>query len=370
MAVEWRQESSSDTAAFRLKIASNTQVRLDDGQGRQQLMGAKKLAHELYRYGCWMAELIREDGVREVGLRRLRPAERLLRIGFEGGTAGQVEICRLLQGPPESRIYTNVSGITILEDLTIRVECRGQNSQNSQPQQPDGLPWQESDRLLRELEGLKLAAVAAQNALEAERRANMELQELLIASGDEWIAGLNRERDRLSKALAEKLERAQAAQQEIQAIQARLEEADLQCQTAERECIGLQKELDEAEARLEVKTLDCEQAQAELSCLRSQMDEDEDILALMEEEPFLTGNSVRRTLEEITKKMEAAERRMGQIIALRERINDTVQQAITRGDGVLPIGDELGGGPDGHDKHETADPSAGGTDPEPEPGAG
>lgn len=367
MAVEWRQESPSDSAAFRLKIACDTSVRLDDGQGRQQLLGAKKLPHELYRYGCWMAELIRGDGVREVGLQRLRSAERSLRIGFEGGMVGQVEICQLFQGSPESRVYINVSGVTILEDLTVRVECQEQSSQS---RQPDGLSRQESDRLLRELEGLKLAAVAAQNELEAERCANRELQELLTASGDELIAGLGREKDRLSEALAKKLERAQAAWQEFQEVQARLEEAELQCRAAERERVGLQRELDEAEAWLEVKTLDCEQAQAELNCLRSQMDDDGNTLALMEEEPFLTGNSVRRTLEEITKKMEAAERRMGQIIALRERINDTVQQAITRGDGVLSIGEELGGGPDGPDKHETADPSAGGTDSEPEPGAG
>ena len=363
MAVEWRQEGSSGTKAFRLEISCDTRVRLDDGQGRQLLLGAKKLPHELYRYGCWIAEFIRGDGVREVGLHRLLPADGPLRIGLEAGTVGQVKICRLLQGTPESRVYTNVSGVTILEDLTIRVECQEQNPQQRQP-------GQDSDRLRRELEGLRQAALAAQRELEAERDANMALQELLSARGDEWIAGLSREKDRLSGELAEKLERVQAAHQELQEVRARLDEAESQCQAAEQERAGLQKGLDEAEARLEVKTLDCKQARTELDSLHAQMEGDEDILALMEEEPFLKGNSVRKTLEEIAKQMEAAERRMGQIIALREKINDTVQQAITRGDGVLPIGDELGGGPDGRDKHETADPSVGGTDPSAEPGTG
>lgn len=370
MAVEWRQEGLPDTAAFRLEIACDTQIRLDDGRGRQQLLGAKKLSHELCRYGDWMVELIRGDADRELGLRRSGSAERPLRIAFEAGTAEQVAIHRL-QAQPESRVYRNVSSVIITGDLTIRVECQEQGPRPSfRDRQPSGPSQQEYDRLFRELEGLRQAAIAARGELEAERIANRELRELLTASGDEWIERLSRERDRLSEALAEKLEKAQTVRQEAREAQARLEEAEIQCQAAEQERAGFQKELDQAEARLEVKRLDCERTQEELNCLRAQMKGDEDTLALMEEEPFLTGNSVRRTLEEIAKKMEAAERRMGQIIALREKINDTVQQAITQGDGVLPIDDELGGGQDGPDKHETADPSAGGTDPVPESGAG
>ena len=366
MAAEWRQERACGTAAYRLEISGAAQVRLEDGQGRRYVPGAKKLPHELSWYGGWMVESIGGDEVREVGLRRRFPAERPLRIEFEGGPAEQVMIHRL-QTPPEARIYRGVTGVTIAEDQTICVECRDEANQPTfENRQPGGIPQERLDGLASELEEVRRSLAAAQDELAAERQAKDQMQELLAARGEELVAKLVQEKERLSEALTGKLAQARAVQEEAQGLRARVEEAECQGWEAEQERAVLQKQLEEAEGRLEVKTLDCEQARADLGGLRAQMDDDWDTLTLMEEEPFLTGNSVYRTLEEITRKMEAAERRLGQIIALRGKINDTVQQAITRGDGGLPLNSELGGEPDGPDGHEWADSSAGGADPKPE----
>lgn len=363
MAVEWRHEGFTAAAAYRLEITGGGSVKLDDGQGCRRTLGARLLPHELYWCGGWMAESVRGDAYIEVWLSCLLPAERPLRITFETGIAGQVVIS-LLQTPPESRTFLNVASITVAANQTVCLECEGTSP----------LPvWEPvSDTVFRstqrqELEKAREDLAEARAGLEMERQTTLRLQDLLTVRGDELITELAQERARLSEVLEEKLAQAEAAQQELEELQARLEEAKTRDKTLEQELASLQTQLEEAEGQNELKTLDCEQARTNLHCLQAQLADDKDTLTLMEEEPFLTGNSVRKTLEDTEKKLEAVERRIGRIIALREGINDTVQRAITRGDGILPLSGELGGDQDGPGEHEEADTPAGGAASAPEP---
>lgn len=363
MVAEWRPGTNQTVAAYRLEITGTAQVRLDDGQGRQQVLGAKKMPHELYWYGGWMAESVRGEDTQEVVLRRSDSAARSLRITFGAGTVGQVAVHRL-HTPPESRVYQAVFGMTIEEDQTIRVESRDDSAQRPPEggQTAENVPRRAPSAPLQELEEARQSLAGMRAELEAQQRANSKLRELLGARGDDLIAALAQDSAILSEALAGKLEQARAAQEETQGLRARLEETELQIQAAEQEYAGLRRQMEEAEALLEVKTLDCGQTRADLDSLRTQLDCDRDTIVLMEEEPFLKGNSVRKTLENVSKELEAAERRLGRIIVLREKINDAVQQTITRGDGVLPLDSELGGEQDGSDGHEAEDSSATGAD--------
>lgn len=115
--------------------------------------------------------------------------------------------------------------------------------------------------------------------------------------------------------------------------------------TAEAE--RLNQELENSAALLELKTLDCEQARQTLDSLRERKLSDEDTLELMREEPFLKGNSVRKTLETAERELDAAEDKIGLIIRLREKINGAVQTAILAGDGRIPLSEELGGNRNG-----------------------
>ena len=70
----------------------------------------------------------------------------------------------------------------------------------------------------------------------------------------------------------------------------------------------------------------------------------EDTAELMREEPLLKDNSALRTLERVRGELEAAEKRMGLVIRLREKLNSTIQQTILSGSGFIPLSEEQGGG--------------------------
>ena len=186
------------------------------------------------------------------------------------------------------------------------------------------------------------ALTAAQAELSAEQAAHGKTQEALYWAKDA-LSTLEDEffqtKDALTAARAD-LSRERAA---FAATQEALSD-----KTAEAE--HLNQELENSVVLLELKTLDCEQARQTLAFLRERNLSDEDTLELMRAEPFLKGNSVRKTLETVERELDAAENALGRIIRLREKINDAVQTAILVGNGALPLSEELGGNGNGADR--------------------
>lgn len=95
--------------------------------------------------------------------------------------------------------------------------------------------------------------------------------------------------------------------------------------------------------------MDCEAAGREAETLKQRLGDDEDTAALMQEEPLLKDNSALRTLARVREELEAAEKRIGGVIRLREKLNDTIHKTIadSSGTGFIPLSAERGGEDDG-----------------------
>lgn len=200
------------------------------------------------------------------------------------------------------------------------------------PPQADGTLANTERELARSREAL---AKAEQN-LDSERRFNARLQIIANTRLEEVLENLKRDKERLDRDLKEKLS-------EAERLSGQARDTKRAISDKEAEAERLNRELKDSGALLELKTLDCEKARQTLDTLRERHLSDADTLELMRAEPFLKGNSVRKTLEAVGRELEAAENKLGLIIRLREKINDAVQMAILAGDGTLPLSEELGG---------------------------
>lgn len=187
--------------------------------------------------------------------------------------------------------------------------------------------------------------------MESVKETNASLQTALEKRVEDHIGNLSRIQDRLSESLSNKLEEATKAealcrqkQEEIQNTEQERNQLRNREESLNRDLEQLQEELEGLRSTEELRTLDCEKARAELKELGEQLAYDEDTMMLMSQESFLKFNSVNATIEEVHKKLEAIEKRMGLIISIREKINNTVQDAIVlAGDGRIPAEAETGG---------------------------
>lgn len=119
-------------------------------------------------------------------------------------------------------------------------------------------------------------------------------------------------------------------------------------QRKEEELARLREELTQLRSQAEIFDLDCEKATEEVEAQRTRLQMDGDIVTLTESR-WLKNNSVSDTLEEIEKKLSAAEDRIGRILKLRETFGSIVQSTVLGGgDGTISAAQEAG---------ETADPA-------------
>ena len=93
--------------------------------------------------------------------------------------------------------------------------------------------------------------------------------------------------------------------------------------------------------------LDCDAAKKQAEELKTHIHLDAETVALLEEGDRLKHGTVSKTLEEMDREIEKAEKRIAFILKFRSKFNQIVEDAIFSGDGTILAGDEAGGITDG-----------------------
>lgn len=206
--------------------------------------------------------------------------------------------------------------------------------------------------------------------LDAERKRNADLQTNADAHLPELLSALEREKERLSGDLRERLEEGEAAYAALKELDARINEARCQAEEAEALLSEKRKEAEKAEALLsekrveaekaeaalsekrkelerlqsleKLRTLDCGQVEKELAGLREQLEADGWSAALLAEEPFFDGPEMEDLMGEARRQLERIETRIAEAVRLREKIDGMIQDAALRGNGVISLEKEFG----------------------------
>jgi len=153
---------------------------------------------------------------------------------------------------------------------------------------------------------------------------------------------------RLSEELRNKLETFDSeigdAETQIRELEEQVTRKQQEADAAQAHLKELQDQLSAMNAQKEVVDLDCEAVSKELESLRIRLQMNGDVVALTESR-WLKNNSVADTMEEMEKKMDAVEDRIGFILKAREQYGFAVQAAVLRdGDGAVSTLDESGTG--------------------------
>ena len=366
---------------------------------RQNLGGQ---AREVYPIGDWLVESIRQPYGLEILLRRIKNrAGNPLELSIVEGTAA-VNI-RLLRKPIEERSCQNVTKLFIYGE-SIKVFSgdpapeKARKAAAPEPEKrgtgrgrPSPKPDRENTAMALELQEARNQAQAAmvrleaseqinaqlkeqiqnmQARLDAERKRNADLQTNADAYLPELLSALEREKERLSGDLRERLEEGEAAYAALKELDARINEA--RCQAEEAEVLLSEKrveaeraeallsekrvEAEKAEAALsekrkelerlqsleKLRTLDCGQVEKELAGLREQLEADGWSAALLAEEPFFDGPEMEDLMGEARRQLERIETRIAEAVRLREKIDGMIQDAALRGNGVISLEKEFG----------------------------
>lgn len=418
-------------------MASGVPSGAKDGNApdRQNLGGQ---AREVYPIGDWLVESIRQPYGLEILLRRIKNrAGNPLELSIVEGTAA-VNI-RLLRKPIEERSCQNVTKLFIYGE-SIKVFSgdpapekarkaavpepeKARKAAAPEPEEarkaaapepekrgtgrgrPSPKPDRENTAMALELQEARNQAQAAmvrleaseqinaqlkeqiqdmQARLEAERKRNVDLQTNADAHLPELLSALEREKERLSGDLRERLEEGEAAYAALKELDARINEA--RCQAEEAEALlsekrteaeraeallsekrveaeraeallsGKRVEAEKAEAALsekrkelerlqsleKLRTLDCGQVEKELAGLREQLEADGWSASLLAEEPFFDGPEMEDLMVEARRQLERIETRIAEAVRLREKIDGMIQDAALRGNGVISLEKEFG----------------------------
>lgn len=368
-------------------MASGVPSGAKDGNApdRQNLGGQ---AREVYPIGDWLVESIRQPYGLEILLRRIKNrAGNPLELSIVEGTAA-VNI-RLLRKPIEERSCQNVTKLFIYGE-SIKVFSgdpapeKARKAAAPEPEKrgtgrgrPSPKPDRENTAMALELQEARNQAQAArvrlealeqvkaqlkkqiqdmEARLEAERKRNADLQTNADAHLPELLSALEREKERLSGDLRERLEEGEAAYAALKELDARINEA--RCQAEEAEALLSEKrvEAEKAEAALsekrkelerlqsleKLRTLDCGQVEKELAGLREQLEADGWSAALLAEEPFFDGPEMEDLMGEARRQLERIETRIAEAVRLREKIDGMIQDAALRGNGVISLEKEFG----------------------------
>lgn len=371
--LEWKHGDFTDTASYAVECRTKKKIGLDDGNGHQQVVSIDKWGSALYKVGQWTVKVDMLSSKYVLTLTRKLPADDRMDVNFEEGTIPSVKV-RI--GPAE-RNYEAVSAVVIQPNQVVRVTTDVTSDPGPGPKTV--VKTTDADKQ-KELEAKLTAAEAKRKAAEAEKK---ELQKELEAAGkakedlleklqaaedraadaeklrdlaqksadaiagsriEELMTALEKAKKALSKELQAKLAEAEKADGENRALRTGIEDAekDLNAKKAEQKVLA--DSLTKLKGELADLDMDCEAAGRELETLKSRLGDDEDTAELMREEPLLKDNSALRTLERVRGELEAAEKRMGLVIRLREKLNSSIQQTILSGSGFIPLSEEQGGG--------------------------
>ncbi len=353
MTLEWKTESAGTGATYELQCRVTKRIGLDDGKDHQQLIGAGTWdSSTLYRVGQWAVGTKTAGKLCIMTLKRKLPADDQMEINFEEGIVPKLQIT--FDGKTdETRTYTGVSIVKILpgQRVLITTNAEDPSASPAPPAPPRPAKNDEEIKKLRKQVEEALAKLA-----EAEKTRDLALGEvkglregkaaLEKAAGtrlEELLTALRGSKESLEGELKKLAEDAEKAQEELRRLEQEKKKIEDKNHEAEELKSSLEAELESLRGAEEGLSLDCEAARRELEELRERLGDDEDTMTLMQEEPFLKENSVTGTLEQVHKELEAAEKRIGLIIRVREKINGMIQNTILGGDGTVPLAEELGG---------------------------
>ena len=372
--LEWKHGDFTDTASYVVECRTKKKIGLDDGKDHQKVVSIDKWGSALYQVGQWTVKVDMLSSKYVLTLTRKLPADDRMDVNFEEGTIPSVKV-RI--GAAE-RNYEAVSAVVIQPNQVVRVTTDvtpdpgpgpvpGPKTVTRTAVKPADADKQkeleakltaaeaEKKELQKKLEAAGKAKKGLEDKLQAaeDRAADAEkLRDLAQKSADaiagsrieELMTALKEAKKALSKELQAKLADAEKADGENRALRTDVENAekDLDAKKAEQKVLA--DSLTKLKGELADLDMDCEAAGRELETLKSRLGDDEDTAELMREEPLLKDNSALRTLERVRGELEAAEKRMGLVIRLREKLNSTIQQTILSGSGFIPLSEEQGGG--------------------------
>lgn len=371
---EWKHDGFIENTLYRINFQAQNGFTLSTKGGARLEIRSGETTRGLYHVGSWLVETAggQWDGMVELGLKGSLPAcekpLEALSVLIPGGTAA-LKFC-LLKNSEVSRTYNAVRSFTIYANRTVVFNMEagsptagaeglshGVPIGQGQPSQEQALhaalaqakkEQEQANARLAEQEAsrraLERSLFEANEALNTERLRNAGLEKAVSCRLDQLLEMLSSHRKDLSQGMEEKLQEIEKASQ---ALEQETAEAQKRAARAEAELAELKAELNRAKNLEEIQSLDCQHAECELAELREQLEDDKDTLELMREEPFFNGKTLGALMEETWEKLETMEMRLGQIIFLREKINQSVQQAILQKDGTLALEHELGGLEDG-----------------------
>lgn len=340
---------SREEADFSFSINKRGAVGLQDENGATHIWNSAYGPHRLVRVGGWLAECS-NGRIFIKNTAALGPGNKL-DINFQEGEAVVSLDYRDEEGRPKTERFKKTVLITA-DGKQLFIQ---QNEAVQSPSQVSESGNADLKKKVTELEK-KNKALEKERAelcreVQSVKAENRELQTLVEGRMEEQAARLGQLQKQLSTEGAEKLKEIREAeeayrrkQEEIQEAERKKEQLQKERNRSEQELAQLQAELEELRSAKELESLDCEKARREIKELKSQAAYDEETLALISEESFMKCSSVKTAIEEVKKKLDETEKRVGMIIRVRERINSTIQDAIVlAGDGTIPISAETGG---------------------------
>ena len=197
--------------------------------------------------------------------------------------------------------------------------------------------------------------------LDWEKTVEKHLQEIIDSKLDEMLQAAAKNSQYLSSESQSKIQMLEALnsksdclEQELQEITTQIEEAEqrmeaknVEIQAQKDKLTIIQNQLEELNSRQELTELDCDAAQAQLEEVKARVGADADTLVLVENGYQLKHGTISKTLDEMNKEIEKAEKRIAFILKFRTKLNQTIEDAIFSGDGTILASDETGENLDG-----------------------
>lgn len=365
MRVDWKlAERSDEIVRYSLNMMTTGAIDFSEGEGVFQSLGNRSGGYGLFRLNTWMVSVQcpLKDQV-AVELNKASDNPKSLKFVFDQGTTPQVEFTvKYTSGQSVTESFYNVTSL-VIDGNQLSAEAKGTTYKpgnvivtKPEPEEPeidlDVKLAEALDKANKEHEAFRKKMnkqIAELNKqLQDERKSKAALQSVASSNLDQALAAAKAMRESLEQSLKERLAEIESVQRQASNLQTQADDAKELLATANERVAGIRAEKERLEQQLEeVETLDLDQAKADFEEVRARFGANDETLQLMATDEFLTGNSVSKTLETITKELESVERRIGLIIIYRESFLGSVQQSMANGDGVLPFDKDLERGFDG-----------------------
>lgn len=167
----------------------------------------------------------------------------------------------------------------------------------------------------------------------------------------ESIKDIKSESNILQKEIKKLREQNKKTYEEYERLKSEYKECEDICADIKNRLEAKKKEIDKVNIEkakyislFEIQEFEYENIQKELKNLKSQLRYDEETVRLIEEEDFLKSPSIKESIGFIHKELETVEKKLARIIFIKEKINDTIQDAVIQfGNGMIDASDEVGG---------------------------